>query len=69
MSVILPSGDPIADFDRYDTEQCRQEEKLPECSECGEKVHDDYFYEINDEVICSDCLDNNHRKWVEDYVC
>ena len=65
---IYRTDDPIADFDRYDAEQSKWEEKLPVCSECGEKVHDDYFYEINDEVICSECLDSNHRKWVEDYV-
>lgn len=55
-------------WEQHQAEQDRAEEKLPECSECGEKVHNDYFYEINDEVICSDCLDSNHRKWVEDYV-
>lgn len=65
---ICRTDDPIADFDRYDAQQTKQEEKLPECSECGKKVQDDHFYEINDEVICSECLDNNHRKWVEDYV-
>lgn len=65
---ICRTDDPIADFNNYDAQQSKQEEKLPECSECGTKVQDEYFYEINDEVICSECLDNNHRKWVEDYV-
>lgn len=65
---ICRTDDPIADFNNYDAQQSKQEENLPECSECGTKVQDEYFYEINDEVICSGCLDNNHRKWVEDYV-
>lgn len=67
MSLYI-TDNPVADFDRWDEEQCRQEERLPICSECGEKIQDDFYYEFNDEVICSDCLDNNHRKWVEDYV-
>lgn len=62
------TDNPIADFERYDAEKEKAKEKLPRCSECGTKVQDEYFYEINDEVICSGCLDNNHRKWVEDYV-
>lgn len=55
-------------WEYHDAEQAKQGKKIPECSECGTKVQDDYFYEINDEVICSDCLDSHHRKWVEDYV-
>ena len=65
---IYRTDDPIADFDRWDAEQSKQEEKLPECSECGTKVQEEHYYSINDEVICPECLENNHRKLVEDYV-
>lgn len=45
-------------------EQCNdelkreEEELLPECSECGEKITDDTCYEINGEYICIDCMEN-----------
>lgn len=42
--------------------------RLPRCSECDEPIQDEHCFEINGELICQACLDNNHRKWVEDYV-
>lgn len=62
------TGDPLADFDRYDAEQQRRMDKLPVCADCGEPVQADHFYLINDEVICPDCLEAGYRKAVEDYV-
>ena len=62
------TDDPIADFLRHDAQQEQALSKLPECSECGERIQDDYLYEINDEVICEDCLNHYYRKAVEDYI-
>lgn len=62
------SDDPERDLDRYLAAQDREIEKLPICSECGEPIQDEHFYLINDEPICSDCLESNYRKDTEDYV-
>lgn len=62
------TDNPIADYDSYDLEQQRRLDKLPKCSECGEPIQTEECYEINDELICPDCIESNHRKWVEDYV-
>ena len=62
------TDDPIADFLAYDAEQYNQLQKLPKCSECNERIQDDFLYEINGELICEDCLNSNYRKLVEDYV-
>lgn len=62
------TDDPIADFERYDAEQQAQLDKLPVCTYCDEPVQDDFYYEINGEVICETCLDRFFRKSVEDYV-
>ena len=43
-------------------------EKLPKCTECDEPIQDDCYYEINGECVCPECLDNNHKHWVEDYI-
>lgn len=61
------TDDPIADFERYDAEQQKQLDKLPKCSICDEPIQDDYYYEINAECICEDCLNDNFRKDIEDY--
>lgn len=60
------TDDPYADFDRHDAEWRSELDKLPKCAECGEPIQDEYCYEINDELICPECLKDNHRKWVED---
>lgn len=62
------TDDPYADFDRHDAEQQAALDRLPKCSYCDEPIQDDYLYEINDEVICEDCIKDNFRKKVEDYI-
>lgn len=42
--------------------------KLPECSECGEKIQDEFCFEVNDELICHKCMNENHRKWTDDCI-
>lgn len=68
MTEMFITDDPHKDFDRHDAEQQAALEKCPKCSMCDEYIQDDYLYEINDEVICEECLNDNFRKPVEDYV-
>lgn len=56
------TNDPIADFHSYDSEKERQLDKLPECSWCGNKIQDDYLWEICDETYCEECAENLFRK-------
>lgn len=65
--MIFRTDDPLADFAAWDREQADMMERLPECAYCGEKVQDDHYYLINDEVVCPDCLDSYFRKEVDDY--
>ena len=53
-------------WEQHDAEQQRQLARLPECSECGEHIQSDKCYEINDELICPKCMEENHGKWVDD---
>lgn len=62
------TGDPLADFDRYDAEQQRELDKLPKCSYCDEPIQDDCYFEINGECVCEECLNEHHKKLVEDYI-
>lgn len=55
-------------FLRHEAEQQRQLERLPECSECGEPIQDEECYMFNDELICKQCLEDNHEKKTEDYM-
>ena len=62
------SDDPCKDFDRYDAYQQAQLDKLPRCAECYEPIQDETCYEINDELICEQCLKDNHMKSTDLYV-
>ena len=52
---------------QHDVEQQEQLDKLPLCSICDERIQDDYYFEINDECICEDCLNDNFRKDIEEW--
>ena len=59
------TDDPIADYERHSAEQERELEQLPICDCCGEPIQDLFCYEINDEIICEECLNEHYRKSIE----
>ena len=62
------TDNPIADYDRYLSEEQTRLEHLPKCCECDEPITDECCYEINGEYICEKCLNDNHMKWVDEIV-
>lgn len=65
--VFSRTDNPLLDFERYDAELERKLEKQPICSECGEYITDDMCFQINDELICDNCI-NNYRVFTEYFV-
>lgn len=55
-------------LEAHEAKQQKTLDRLPRCSECDEPIQSETCYEINDELICEDCLKNNHKKWVEDFI-
>lgn len=66
--MFVRTGDPEREWDNYQAAQEKALKKLPKCYECGEPIQGEVCYEINDELVCPDCLNENHRKFVEDYA-
>ena len=62
------TDDPVADWDRHCLEQEKQMEKLPTCANCGEKIMEDYYYEIEGVQVCPDCMDSDYRRSTADYI-
>lgn len=64
------SGDPLDDFDRYDMEQARMEERLPVCEnpKCKKRINDDFYFESDGEILCEECVNLRYRKYTEDYI-
>lgn len=67
-TTMFYTDDPVADYDRYSEEQDKQLQKYPQCSICDKHIQDDFYYEINGEVLCEECLNDEYRKNVEEYV-
>lgn len=65
---MMWTDDPITDFNKWDAEQSDWLERRPHCVNCGEPIQDDYFYMINDEPVCADCLESDYKKETEDYL-
>lgn len=64
---VFRSGDPVADFARWDKAQQAWEDSLPRCECCGEPI-DDYVWQIDDLILCGECAREKYRQSVEDYV-
>lgn len=62
------TGDPLRDFERRDREQTRALNRLPKCRYCGEPIQGDFVFVFDDKCICEECLNEEHRFYVEDYI-
>lgn len=69
---MFHSRDWVPDYaelhDRYEAEQQRQLDRLPKCEYCGETITDDFLYDLNGDIMCEKCLNDNYRKPVDDYI-
>lgn len=42
-------------------------ERLPICCECGQRIEDEFCYEINDEILCETCMEQ-YKKFTSDLM-
>lgn len=55
-------ADPLDDFAAYDAHVSAELAKLPRCSHCDNPIQDDFCYEINDELVCEKCLNEQQGR-------
>lgn len=57
-------------WEAHDIEMARREERLPVCEnpKCKKRIHDDFYFEIDGEILCEECVNLRHRKYTEDYI-
>ena len=58
-------------YDAFVKHEADQEEKmarLPVCDYCGNAIQDDWYYEIDGEKFCPDCMDEHFRKSTDDFI-
>jgi formylmethanofuran dehydrogenase subunit E len=59
--------DNYSEWARHDAEQEAALKLLPVCCECGEHIQAETLFEINDEIICEECMEQ-FRKYTEDFM-
>ena len=62
------SDDPVRDFDRYDMAQAMKEARLPVCDKCKKRIHDDIYFEIDEEILCEKCVHDEYARSTEDWL-
>jgi hypothetical protein len=57
-------------FDLHDMEMERKRARLPVCDnrKCRRQINDDYYYEVDGDILCEKCMNLRFRKSVEDFV-
>ena len=68
----MVSGDPLRDFEAWDSEREEKIKELPTCECCGEPIQDEYLYDFDGDLVCEECMldyvRENFRKKTEDYT-
>lgn len=60
----------LDNYDAYRDHEARQEaelKRLPKCEHCGERIQDDFLYEIDGGLYCESCMNDLFRHSTEDY--
>lgn len=60
--------DPLDDFAELDRKQAEYEARLPKCDKCKQRIHDEDYYEIDEEILCESCMKDKYKKSTEDYA-
>ena len=61
------TDDPVKDFERHDRAQEKLLEQLPICDDCGKRIGEDYYFDIDAEILCEDCVIERYRRNTNDY--
>jgi formylmethanofuran dehydrogenase subunit E len=53
-------------FEKHEAEIARQTMHRPTCSCCKRPIMDDYAYEIDDGLVCAECLDDEYKVYIDE---
>lgn len=59
--------DNLDHFERHMGMQEKMLARLPVCRECKERIQTEWLYEIDDEFICENCMDE-HKKSADSVI-
>lgn len=59
------TDDPVRDYDRYCSDLEERMKRLPLCDCCGERITDEYYWQIKGTRYCERCLRDYRRETPE----
>lgn len=64
------SDDPAMDFLRHDREQEARLARCPQCANrrCGKLIQDEFYFEIDGEVLCEGCMQDRYMIRTDDWL-
>jgi late competence protein required for DNA uptake (superfamily II DNA/RNA helicase) len=54
-------------FRQHQAEQDAWLERRPKCCNCGERIQDDFLFDIGGDLYCENCIKKEFRQSTEDY--
>jgi hypothetical protein len=52
----------------HEDEQDRRLKRLPICCKCEHPIQDAFLFNVDDELYCKECAEDEFEKPVEDYM-
>ena len=56
----------IDNYDLFEAHERRRTMHRQICSCCKREIMDEYAFRIDDELVCSDCLDSEYKIYIDD---
>lgn len=64
--MFVRSDDPARDANIYFADLEAEIAKAPKCSECGEHIQGETYYEIDGKKYCTECMETYFLRFTED---
>ncbi len=58
----------LKELDRYEARQTSALARCPKCDCCGERIQDDYLFDIDGDLYCEECLVDQFRRSTDSYI-
>jgi formylmethanofuran dehydrogenase subunit E len=52
-------------WERNERELERRLASRPRCEDCGEHIQDEFYFEVEGDILCEECMHDRYRKAVD----
>ena len=55
-------------WERHERECEARLARCPECEKCGKKIQSDFYFYIENEILCEGCMEDKYMRRTEDFM-